>query len=192
MTITYSLVASETDVAQILALQALNHRHSVDAATALSDGFTTVRHDPAVLRAMNQAFPSAIAKQDEQLAGYCLMMAQRFRQQVPILEPMFQMLATLEWRGQPLAGNPRWFVMGQVCVAREFRGQGVFDGMYQQLRQAYADRFDFVVTEISQRNARSLRDHRRVGFETLHVYEDALADDVWEVVVWDWRQAGQS
>ena len=72
-----------------------------------------------------------------------------------------------------------------IFFARDFRGMGVFDGMYRQLRTAYAPQFDFTVTEISQRNARSLRAHRRVGFETLHVYEDA--SDVWEVVVWDWR-----
>jgi hypothetical protein len=62
--------------------------------------------------------------------------------------------------------------MGQVCVARAFRGTGVFDGIYQQLRTACSPRFDFVVTETSQRFARSLRAHRRVGFETLHVYPD--------------------
>lgn len=187
MNIQYTTVSSDAEVEQILALQALNHRHSVDPATAASDGFTTVRHDPEVLRAMNREFPSAIAKSGDTLAGYCLMMAQSFRNRVPILQPMFAMLEGLSWRGEAMANHPRWFVMGQVCVAREFRGRGVFDGMYQELRRAYADRFDFVVTEISQRNGRSLRAHQRVGFETLHVYPDELADDIWEVVVWDWR-----
>ncbi|MBD8526258.1 GNAT family N-acetyltransferase [Pseudomarimonas arenosa] len=188
MALAYTTVSRDREIEQILALQALNHRHSVDAATAISDGFTSVRHDPAVLTAMNHEYPSVIAKSGDDLAGYCLMMAQRFRDQIPILQPMFAMLDSLSWRGEALADNPRWFVMGQVCVAREFRGQGVFDGMYHTLRDVYRDRFDFSVTEISQRNARSLRAHRRVGFETLHVYEDAQADDVWEVVVWDWRE----
>ena len=63
----------------------------------------------------------------------------------------------------------------------------MFDGTYHELRRAYRDRFDFTVTEISQRNVRSLRAHRRVGFETLHTYLDPAADERWEVVVWDWR-----
>lgn len=171
----------------ILALQAQNHRDHVDAATAASDGFTSVRHDPAVLQAMNREQPSAIALAGEELAGYCLMMPQRFRDRVPILQPMFAMLDGLAWRGVPLAGNPRWFVMGQVCVAGAYRGQGVFDGLYHCLRDRYRGQFDFTVTEISRRNARSLRAHRRVGFETLHVYADPAADEDWEVVVWDWR-----
>lgn len=185
MSIEFTTVSRPQEVERILALQAENHRDNVDAGTAARDGFTSVRHDPEVLHAMNRAHPSAIAKSGEELAGYCLMMPQEFRDRVPILQPMFSLLDTLQWRGEALAGNPRWFVMGQVCVARAFRGMGVFDGMYHQLRKTYAPRFDFTVTEISQRNARSLRAHRRVGFETLHVYPDET--DVWEVVVWDWR-----
>jgi hypothetical protein len=185
MDIEFTTVAGPHEVEQILALQSENHRDNVDAATAARDGFTSVRHDPAVLHAMNRAHPSAIAKSGGALAGYCLMMPREFRDRVPILQPMFELLDGLHWRGEALAGNPRWFVMGQVCVARGFRGLGVFDGLYHRLRDSYAPHYDFTVTEISQRNARSLRAHRRVGFETLHVYE--APDEVWEVVVWDWR-----
>ena len=187
MSIEFTTVSRPREVEMILALQAQNHRDHVDAATAASDGFTSVRHDPAVLQAMNREHPSAIALADEQLAGYCLMMPQSFRDRVPILQPMFAMLDGLSWRGVPLAGDPRWFVMGQVCVAQAFRGQGVFDGLYHRLRDCYAGAFDFTVTEISRRNPRSLRAHRRVGFETLHVYPDPAASEDWEVVVWDWR-----
>ena len=186
MAIRFTTVATPAEVDLILALQAENHRDHVDAATAAREGFTSVRHDPAVLRAMNRAHPSAIAlAEDGRLAGYCLMMPREFRERVPVLEPLFALLDRLAWRGQALAGNPRWFVMGQVCVARDFRGQGVFDGLYHQLREAYRPHHDFVVTEISQRNPRSLRAHRRVGFETLHVLTEG--DEPWEVVAWDWR-----
>lgn len=188
MAVEFVTVTQAREVELILALQAQNHRDRVDPATAASEGFTSVRHEPAVLQAMNRAYPSAIATSGEQLAGYCLMMAQEFRDQVPVLEPMFTLLQQLRWRGQSLAGNPRWFVMGQVCVARAFRGAGVFDGLYHRLRDTYAPRFDFTVTEISHRNPRSLRAHRRLGFETLHVYREPGSEETWEVVVWDWRQ----
>jgi hypothetical protein len=187
MTIRYTTVSHPRQVEQILALQEANHRDRVDPETAAREGFTSVRHDPAVLQAMNRMNPSAIALAGDDLAGYCLMMPQAFRPQVPILEPMFALLEGLQWRGRALSGDPRWFVMGQVCVAAAFRGQGVFDGVYHALRDAYAPHFDFVVTEISQRNARSQRAHRRVGFQTLHAYVEPESGEGWEVVVWDWR-----
>ena len=57
--------------------------------------------------------------------------------------------------------------MGQVAVAAGYRGQRVFDRMYSKLRQVYMDRYDFVATEVSARNARSLAAHYRVGFKDL-------------------------
>ncbi len=191
MAIEFTSVSLPHHLELILALQAQNHRDHVDATTAESDGFTSVRHDPAVLQAMNLAYPSAIALSDDQLAGYCLMMARDFRGQVPLLQPMFSLLEELSWRGQPLADNPRWFVMGQVCVARDFRGMGVFDGLYAHLHKTYGNQFDFIITEISMRNPRSLRAHRRVGFETLHVYADPAAHELWEVVIWDWNASAR-
>jgi hypothetical protein len=178
----YTTIQSDTDIAAILALQATNHVTNLATEEMARDGFVTVRHDPEVLFAMNRAYPSVIAKDGAILAGYCLVMPRAFRADIPILEPMFQMLDTLSWKGRPLPGNPRWFVMGQVCVAAEYRGQGVFDGMYAQLRIHCRNDFDFTVTEVAERNQRSLRAHHRVGFETFHVYNDALTGETWRLI----------
>jgi len=168
-------------VHQILELQAANLPSILSPETARSQGFVTVRHEPDVLLRMNQAYPSVLAKDGERPAGYCLVMLRAFAPEVPVLVPMFDLLETLSWRGRFL-NESRWFVMGQVCVAEGYRGQGVFDGMYAKLREICRPAFDVVVTEIAERNARSLRAHERVGFETIHVYPDATTGEVWHVV----------
>ncbi len=188
MDISFTTVAGERDVRRIHELQGINHRSAVDAETAADQGFTSVRHDFDVLLAMNGETPSIIAKSGEEVCGYCLMMPRSFRARVPELAPMFETLAPLVWRGERLADNPRWFVMGQVCVAAGFRGRGVFDGMYRKLREVYSPAFDFTITEISLNNARSMRAHKRVGFETLLAHDDPANGERWEVVVWDWRK----
>jgi L-amino acid N-acyltransferase YncA len=104
---------------------------------------------------------------------------------VPILEPLFAMLDTLLWRGQPVAALP-FYVMGQVCVARAHRGQGVVDALYREHRTQYAERFALCVTEIATRNTRSMRAHERVGFDVVATYRDA--QDEWAVVAWDWTE----
>lgn len=181
--IVYTQVSSEKEVQQILDLQARNLAASLTPETIASQGFVTVKHDPEVLRRMNRAYPSVIAKAGGELAGYCLVMPREFAPQVPILAPMFAMLETLSWQGKSLQ-DCRWFVMGQVCVAEGFRGQGVFDGMYQKLREVCRRDFDFVVTEVAERNARSLRAHQRVGFETIHTYPDDTTGELWHVIAW--------
>ena len=188
MSISYTTVVDERDVRQIHELQSANHHSVVDPEAAVSEGFTSVRHRLDVLAAMNREYPSIVAKDGDAVCGYCLMMPRTFRAQVPELESMFATLEPLHWHGERLADNPRWFVMGQVCVAAGFRGRGLFDGMYAKLREVYSPEFDLAITEISHRNLRSLRAHRRVGFETLLAHDGATADEQWEIVVWDWRQ----
>ena len=179
--IVYCPVSSPQEVEQILHLQTLNHASALDPETKADQGFLTVRHEPEVLHRMNRFYPSVIAKSGEVLAGYCLVMPRDFAVEIPVLAPMFEVLDTLNWQGRPL-NEFHWFVMGQVCVAEEFRGQGVFDGMYRTLREHCRADFDLLVTEISARNTRSLRAHERVGFQTMHHYYDADTDDHWVVV----------
>lgn len=183
----FTTVSTRAEVQQILDLQACNHPSALSAETMSEQGFVTVQHDPDVLWRMNQAFPSVIARDGDTLAGYCLVMPQAFRSEVPILEPLFVLLENLSWRGKPLREG-RWFVMGQVCVAEAYRGQGVFDGMYQKLREVCRPHFDFVVTEVAARNTRSLRAHERVGFETFHIYPDDVTGERWHVIAWDWKR----
>lgn len=183
--ITLTTVSNEDEIQQILALQSQNLAANISPETLESQGFVTVRHTPEVLQAMNRARPSVIAKDGDRVVGYCLVMPRSFGSEIPELVSMFRMLDKLEWRGQPLK-TQKWFVMGQVCVADGYRGQGIFDELYRHLREVCSADFDFVVTEISARNLRSKAAHRRVGFETVHVFTDNSTGETWEVVVWDW------
>src|SRR5262249_9241606 len=100
--------------------------------------------------------------------------------------PLFTHLDALSWHGRALRDNPRWFCMGQVCVAKSHRGTGVFDGMYQALREHCREDFDFTVTSISERNQRSLQAHARVGFKEFGVMgDDGVSGEAWRLVAWD-------
>jgi len=78
----------------------------------------------------------------------------------------------------------RFYVMGQVCVGKPWRGKGVFDLLYQAHRRHLRARFDCSVTEVAMRNTRSLRAHERVGFTVIDRYRDQTDD--WAVIRWDW------
>jgi hypothetical protein len=183
--IQFTTVSTADEVRQIVALQCLNLPSALTPQTMASQGFVTVRHEPSVLLRMNEAAPAVIAKAGGRVVGYALVMPRDFAIEVPILRPMFEMLETLSWNASPLRGNPRWFVMGQICIAEGHRGVGIFDGLYRTMAERYGNRFDFTVTEVAARNTRSLRAHTRVGFQTLHVYPDASTGEEWHVMVLD-------
>lgn len=183
MEIFFTTVSTPKEVSQILDLQAENHVSTVSPAVAQEQGFVTVKHNLEVLQRMNDAAPSIIAKAGDDLAGYALVMPRSFAIDIPILQPMFDLLNSLSWKGQALRDDPRWFVMGQICVAKAYRGMGVFDGMYQKMKEVYHRDYDFVITEIAERNTRSIRAHERVGFQTLHTFSDPVAGEDWRVVI---------
>ena len=181
-TLHFSQAHSEADLREILALQHVNLPDQLSKEEALSQGFLSIRHEPSLLKAMSEPYGHTIARAHTgELAGYALVMEQKFREQVPLLVPFFELLDTLSWAGKPLA-HWRYFVMGQVCVSKAFRGQGTFAGLYQHQSKQMSPYFDLIVTEISSRNTRSLRAHAQVGFTTIHTYT-APDGEEWVVVV---------
>lgn len=179
-------VQSQPDIQGILTLQQANLRKNVPLAVQVEQGFVTVEHDPAVLTRMNQAAPSVIAKDGNTVVGYALTMLPEFGADIPELLPLFALINTLDYKNQPLS-TYNWYVIGQVCVADGYRGQHIFDRMYQHHREVYSDRYQLLITDISANNLRSLRAHARVGFQTLHEFHDPAIGETWVVVVWNWE-----
>jgi len=177
----FTTVSSHAEVRQILELQAANLPGALAPDVIVSQGFVTVKHDAAVLERMNDAAPSVIAIAQGRVVGYALVMLREFAPDVPVLQPLFARLDGLAWQARPLRDNPRWFVMGQICVAASHRGQGLVDGLYATMKENYRDRYDFTVTEIAERNTRSRRVHERVGFRTFHTYPDDTTGEIWHV-----------
>lgn len=182
--VTLTTVSGTGELQQILDLQRRNLAKNITATELQSQGFVTMIHDLGILQQMHNLAPSIIAKDDEQVAGYALVMLRECRQLFPPLEPMFKNFDELEFRGRAL-NDYRFYVMGQVCIDKQYRGSGLFDKLYQKHKEVYSPRYDFIVTEVATRNSRSLRAHERVGFDTLNVYRDEL--DEWAVILWDWH-----
>lgn len=173
-----------SDILQILELQRVNLPANISAKESSDQGFVTVQHNQALLQEMNTAEPQIIAKDGDQVVGYALVMLATFRERVPVLIPMFELLDKLPYRDKTLS-EFNYYVIGQVCVAKSHRGQGVFDGMYRQHKTQLSGRYDFVVTEVATRNTRSLRAHARVGFQTIHRFT-APDGEEWDIILWDW------
>ncbi len=178
-------IQTEGELQQILTLQAQNLGRNKTPAEIAEQGFLTVQHDTNTLRRMNALEQGILAMSESTLAGYILAMSSAMREAVPILRPMFHVFDAMSYQHQPLS-TYRYIVVGQVCVAEAYRGQGLFDAMYNGYRALLSPKYDFAVTEIATRNQRSNRAHQRVGFECLHTYH-APDGEEWNIVLWDWR-----
>ena len=179
-----TLVSTTEELQQILQLQKENHIRHIGETDMQSQGFVTMRHTLGILQQMHNLAPSVIIKDSNKVVAYALTMLRECRQLMRDLEPLFTLVDVLSWNNKLLT-DYRFYVMGQICVAKEYRGRGLFDELYHHHKKIYQQQFDLFLTEISTRNQRSVRAHKRVGFKTICTHRDNL--DEWDVVCWDWQ-----
>jgi GNAT superfamily N-acetyltransferase len=139
-------------------------------------------HSAPLLRRMSIELPQAIAVANDVVVGYCLSLSLSLQHELPSLAPMFDQLGRCAYRGRPLS-SVRFFVGGQVCVDRAYRGRGLLARLYERIRRSTPTTYDLCVTEIAARNQVSIRAHERMGFEPIATYLDG--SEAWVIVAWD-------
>jgi GNAT superfamily N-acetyltransferase len=179
---TVTTATTDAHLEGILALQRRNHVNAVARQVQDREGFVFVEHTLPMLQRLAAASPQAIALHEGRVVGYCLSMPPSLQHQVPILAPMFAQFGRCTVRGRPLHAH-RYVVGGQVCVDRDFRGQGLLARLYEQLRVSLAPACELCVTEIATRNVVSVRAHEKMGFESIARYDDGK--EAWVIVAWD-------
>jgi len=182
--ITYTTSKTQEELEQILALQKQNLAVRLTVEEITAQGFVTVSHRYEDLYKMNEREAHVIAKDNDRVIAYLLAMTVHARFDIPILRPMFEMFEEVMYQQKKIA-DYNYMVVGQVCVAAGYRGQGIFDACYAAYKNYYKDKYDFAITEIATRNQRSLNAHKRVGFKTIHTYI-APDGEEWNIVLWEW------
>ncbi|MEO6130730.1 MAG: GNAT family N-acetyltransferase [Saprospiraceae bacterium] len=181
---TYTTAKTDEDLLAILNLQEQNTSSHLTTEEIKTQGFVTVVHNLEALKKMNAFEQHIICKDEENVIAYTLAMTANSKNDLPILFPMFEIFEKILYLGKPVSLF-NYIIVGQACVDKSYRGQGILDECYKLFREKYKKSYDFAITEISCRNVRSLKAHQRVGFAEVFIYT-APDDEDWSVVIWDW------
>ena len=176
--IIYKRAQTVEELQQILELQRANIPSVISKEESVKEGFVTVHHNFEILKAMNDKCPHIIAKSNGKVIGYTLCMLKEFKEEIEVLKPMFQQIDNC------LNSGETYFTMGQVCVDKTFRKQGIFRGLYAFMKQEMSSEYDMIITEVDEKNTRSLNAHYATGFKLLHAYKSNEQD--WALMSWDW------
>ena len=184
--IVYTTSQNDDDLTGILSLQKANLARNLEKEEIQSQGFVTVLHRLVDLQKMNAIEQHIIAKDNDIVIAYLLAMTEKSKLDIPVLVPMFDAFENIQYKNKPLS-QYRYMVVGQVCVDKKYRGQGVLDKCYDLYVKTFRPRYDFAVTEIATSNQRSLNAHKRIGFKTIHEYA-APDGERWAIVVLEWTK----
>ncbi len=176
--IVYQRTKSLEELEEILALQKRNSPQNIGSLEKEEEGFVTVQHSLSILKKMHDVCPHIIAKHNNIIIGYALCMLQDFKKDIPVLVPMFNEIdKELSTKNQPL----NYLIMGQICIDKKYRKQGVFRGLYTAMKQELQGSFDAIITEVDSANTRSSNAHKAIGFKELKKY--IFNHQVWELIV---------
>lgn len=167
------------DLNGILSLQAQNHYSNLTESEANKHGFVTCKHDFELLSRMNSPYQHIIAKDQDEVVAYALVMTREYSEVIEVLKPMFRRINALKFNGLDLA-QTKYVIMGQICIAKAYRSLGIFEKLYEQMAKQLKAHFQFIITEIDSENTRSLAAHKRAGFETIDIYNSSKE---WQIVI---------
>jgi ribosomal protein S18 acetylase RimI-like enzyme len=182
-------VSSVSEIIGIRDLQALNLKQNITAEESIEQGFLTAAFTIEYLQQMNSASPAIIAKDGDKLVGYALVATKEIRKGHDLLEGLFDAIDECEYNGK-LLREVNYVVVGQLCVAKEYRGQDLVQKLYGHFRDCLSNEFTYLVTDVAKANVRSLKAHKKGGFQVIN--ELMYGGFGWDIVLWDWNAANQN
>ena len=176
MKIIYKRSIIDEELYQILELQRRNISISISEEEKQKEGFVTVQHDFETLKSMNDVCAHSLAMYNNRVVGYALSMVKEFKEEIAILKPMFKEIEN------SVNSNLSYITMGQICIDKAYRKQGIFRGLYNAMKEHVKHEFDVIITEVDRNNTRSLNAHQAIGFELLKTYKSNNQE--WVLLSW--------
>lgn len=176
-------VSEDWEIEGIKALEEENNLTNISKEESDIEGFVTASYSLSLLRKMNEIEPSIIALHGNKVIGYAMVTNQELYGQHSLLDSLFDVLENMDYRGKKL-GEAKVVLVGQLCVAKPYRGQGLVPKMYDYFKECLINQYDYCVTDISEANPKSIRVHEKCGFKIIDTlsYEGVK----WHIVMWDW------
>lgn len=179
-------VATSEELKGLKQLQFSNLRRIIGEEEAMKEGFVTSEYTLDLLEKMHLEHPSIIAKEGNQVVGYIIVTTKSVYGAHEELDKLFDTVDKMKFKGE-LLGNTNYLLVGQICIAKSHRGIGLVQKMYQYYQALHAEQYQYLITDVSQANKRSLKVHHRTGFETIGVIEQVGTG--WDIILWDWKKS---
>lgn len=184
--ITIGRVTKESEIESIRILQKQNLKENISISEAKEQGFLTASYTIEFLTAMHQTEPAIIAKDGDIVVGYALVAVQSIRKQHDLIDELFTAIDAISFNGMPMA-SANYVVVGQLCVAKDYRGLGLVQKMYNHFRECLQDTFEYCATDVARANVRSIKAHKKTGFQVAGTL--TYAGIPWDIVVWEWGKS---
>ncbi len=178
-------LAEKEDLLPIIELQKVNLGRNLSDTEKAEQGFVSVETSLDLLTRINSQSGIIVARINNTVIGYIIRMTDADTDTIPLLKPFTARFPTITFEGKSLT-EYRYCILGQVCIQKEYRGQGLLEKLYTEFRNQSAEKYDLAISEIGTSNPRSLHVHTtKIGFKVAQEY--SAEERNWYIVILDLR-----
>ncbi|KAJ3068704.1 hypothetical protein HDU98_008176 [Podochytrium sp. JEL0797] len=164
-----ALATTPAHIDQIKALQMANLRRLLSVEVQEADGFVTAEYSRRFLAKIHESTPAIVSLAEvdgtERVVGYVLVATRADAASHDLLKDLVDTVDTrCNFEGKPLR-DMNYLLVAQLCVDKQFRGQGLARKMYSAFAAEYHSRgFEIGMTDVAADNAISLKAHSKSGW----------------------------
>ena len=164
-------MAELSDIEGVLALLKAYQINTI-AEEDKEDGFITADFTEAQIQELiMQERGCFIAKDQERIVAFAMSASWGFWSQWPIFQKMVEDLPSLTYKGYQLS-EENSYQYGPVCVARDYRGRGVFQQIFSFALQQMSHRYPVLLSFINTINQRSYAAHiTKLGLDVIQQFQ---------------------
>lgn len=161
---------TQADIPGILALQDQNLYGKMTEAER-ANGFVTTPFVPKQIEAIIEQNGLFVAEDKGIIISYVFAGTWAYFQQWEIFKLMVSRFPILQFNGQKITVENS-FQYGPVCIAKAYRGQGVLQMIFEEMRQSMVQKFPISITFINKVNAISTIAHtKKLGWVIIDEFQ---------------------
>ncbi|WP_232251604.1 GNAT family N-acetyltransferase [Serratia sp. MYb239] len=159
-------LAQATDIPQVKKLLERYHAKNLEGEQRANGFVTTDMTEQQLIELCNSENGVIIAvdKSDDKIIGLLLGASWKFLKPWPMFDYMADILKDYAYQGQQLSAETS-YQYGPICVAEEYRSNGVGELLLEYQRKVFSTRYPVIVTFVNVLNPRSYAFHTRNEFE---------------------------
>jgi L-amino acid N-acyltransferase YncA len=154
-----------SDISQIMKIQFENQRNNLTPFQQ-KNGFLSIAFSEDEFNNFNNNLCVAIAKEQDEVIGYCCISSAKYNSKFPILDQIIANLSSYSISGiQDIPIEVKTSIYGPVCISLSHRGKGILKKLSSfALSFAKKKGYTYCFSFISSENTRSLNAHKKLLF----------------------------
>lgn len=176
-------VLHHDDLIQIKHLNQENLKNNLSQRDRLKYGFLTLEYDIELLLKVNNIEKTIVAKNGNKIVAYAIVINKTAYGLNKLFDDLIDRVNNLKYNKTNLY-KIDYALVGQLCISKDYRGKGLVKEIYKFFKKEYSKKYKYLVTDIDERNTRSLNAHLKNKFQIIDNFY--WGDSYWNIILWNW------